>query len=133
MIYPIVMYGDPVLKTRAKDIEKDSIDVKALSEDMFETMTQASGIGLAAPQIGKSIRMFVVDGSPIDDEEEDMQSESSKIQNIKDQTSVPKVRTAAKDINQQVIDLCSIFEGQGVNRKRLSVIFMISLFFYSLI
>jgi peptide deformylase len=72
MIYPIVVYGDPVLKKKAEDIEEGSIDVKKLSEDMFETMHHASGIGLAAPQIGKSIRMFVVDGTPLDDEEEDM-------------------------------------------------------------
>ncbi len=70
MIYPIVMYGDPVLKRRAQDIAKDSIDVKQLAEDMFETMKSAHGIGLAAPQIGKSIRMFVVDGRPL--EEDDM-------------------------------------------------------------
>jgi len=71
MIYPIVMYGDPVLKKRGKDIEKDSIDVKQLSEDMFETMEAAHGIGLAAPQIGKSVRMFVVDGTPVEDEDMD--------------------------------------------------------------
>lgn len=69
MIYPIVVYGDPVLKKKAQDINKGEIDVKALSQDMFETMESASGIGLAAPQIGKSIRMFVVDGTPIEDEE----------------------------------------------------------------
>lgn len=72
MIYPIVVYGDPVLKKRGKDLEKDEIDVKQLSLDMFETMKGANGIGLAAPQIGKSLRMFVVDGTPIDDEDEDM-------------------------------------------------------------
>lgn len=68
MIYPIVVYGDPVLKKRAVEIEKGSIDIAALAEDMFETMYSASGIGLAAPQIGKSIRMFVVDGSPLEEE-----------------------------------------------------------------
>ena len=70
MIYPIVVYGDPVLKKKAIEIEKDSIDVKALSEDMFATMKAASGVGLAAPQIGKSIRMFVVDSGPVEDGEE---------------------------------------------------------------
>ncbi|WP_224999294.1 peptide deformylase [Cesiribacter sp. SM1] len=68
MIYPIVVYGDPVLKKRAEDIEKESLDVKTLAADMFETMYAASGVGLAAPQIGKSIRMFVVDGEPMDEE-----------------------------------------------------------------
>ena len=68
MIYPIVAYGDPVLKKRGKNIEKGEIDVRKLAEDMFETMHHANGVGLAAPQIGKSLRMFVVDGTPMEDE-----------------------------------------------------------------
>ena len=68
MIYPIVMYGDPVLRKRATDIKKGELDVKSLTEDMFETMHAAQGIGLAAPQIGKSVRMFVVDGTSLEDE-----------------------------------------------------------------
>jgi peptide deformylase len=72
MIFPIVMYGDPVLRQRAKDIEKGT-DLTQLIADMHETMQAAHGIGLAAPQIGKSIRLFVVDGSPLD-EEPDMEN-----------------------------------------------------------
>ncbi|WP_420580183.1 peptide deformylase [Reichenbachiella sp.] len=68
MIYPIVVYGDPVLKREADEIEEGSIDVVKLKDDMFETMYEASGIGLAAPQIGKSIRMFIVDGSPLEED-----------------------------------------------------------------
>lgn len=67
MIYPIVMYGDAVLRKRALDIEKGT-DLKELVNDMFETMYAAHGIGLAAPQIGKSIRLFVVDGTTLEDE-----------------------------------------------------------------
>ena len=67
MIYPIIMYGDPVLRQKAKEVEHGA-DLKQLIEDMFETMHNASGIGLAAPQIGKSIRLFVVDGTIMDDE-----------------------------------------------------------------
>ncbi|MCK5102948.1 MAG: peptide deformylase [Cyclobacteriaceae bacterium] len=69
MIYPIVAYGHPVLKKEGEDIEKGEIDVKELAEDMFETMHHAKGIGLAAPQIGKSLRMFIADASPLEDEE----------------------------------------------------------------
>lgn len=69
MIYSIVAYGHPVLKKEAKDIDKDKVDVKELSENMFETMYAAQGIGLAAPQIGKSLRMFIADASPLEDEE----------------------------------------------------------------
>jgi len=71
MVYPIVVYGDPVLRKKAVDIEKGT-DVKALVQDMFETMKAASGIGLAAPQIGKGVRLFVVDGTVLEDEEQDM-------------------------------------------------------------
>ena len=67
MIYPIFVYGQPVLKKRASDIEKGT-DVKQLVADMYETMYNASGIGLAAPQIGRSIRMFIVDGAPTEEE-----------------------------------------------------------------
>jgi len=71
MILPIVAYGDPVLKKEAEDIEKDYPELKKLIEDMFETMYEASGVGLAAPQIGKDIRLFVVDGSPFAEEDGD--------------------------------------------------------------
>lgn len=71
MVYPIVVYGDPVLRKKAQDLEKNT-DVKVLVQDMFETMYAANGIGLAAPQIGKGIRLFVVDGTSLDEEEEDM-------------------------------------------------------------
>lgn len=71
MIYPIVAYGDPVLKREAEDLEVGDKKVKELVADMFETMYQASGVGLAAPQIGKSVRVFVVDGSPVLDDKND--------------------------------------------------------------
>ncbi len=67
MIHPIVMYGDPVLRQRAKDIPEGT-DVRELVSDLFETMDAANGIGLAAPQIGKSIRLFVVDGTSMEEE-----------------------------------------------------------------
>jgi peptide deformylase len=61
------MYGDPVLRKVAKDIEKGT-DISELVKDMFETMHGAHGIGLAAPQIGKGIRLFIVDGTTLEDE-----------------------------------------------------------------
>lgn len=64
MILPIVAYGDPVLKKRAEDIDQNYPNLKKLIDDMFETMYAAHGVGLAAPQIGKSIRLFVVDATP---------------------------------------------------------------------
>jgi peptide deformylase len=70
MIYPIVAYGDPVLRKKAQDIKADYPNLTALIDDMFETMYAASGIGLAAPQIGKSIRLFIVDATPFEDDED---------------------------------------------------------------
>lgn len=71
MIYPIVLFGDPVLKRKAQDIQKGAIDLDKLIEDMFETMDAANGVGLAAPQIGMSIRLFVVDTFPIVEDEDE--------------------------------------------------------------
>ena len=74
MIIPIIAYGDPVLKKEGIEIDKNYPGLDKLIEDMFETMYEASGVGLAAPQVGKSIRLFIVDGSPFaedEDEEED--------------------------------------------------------------
>ncbi|MFO7615509.1 MAG: peptide deformylase [Bacteroidales bacterium] len=70
MILPIVAYGDPVLKTRARDIEKDYPELPSLLENMWETMHNAQGVGLAAPQIGLPIRIFIVDASPFEEDEE---------------------------------------------------------------
>ncbi len=69
MIYSILAYGNPILKKQALEIDQDGIDVKELAENMFETMHTAQGVGLAAPQIGKSLRMFIADAAPLEDEE----------------------------------------------------------------
>lgn len=69
MILPIVAYGDPVLKKKAEPIDKSYHDLDVLIANMWETMYQANGVGLAAPQIGKSLRLFVIDGSPFADED----------------------------------------------------------------
>ncbi|RCL68806.1 MAG: peptide deformylase [Bacteroidetes bacterium] len=66
MVLPIIGYGAIVLKTKAKEIPADYPELHKLISDMYETMYDASGVGLAAPQIGKSIRLFVIDTSPFD-------------------------------------------------------------------
>ncbi len=74
MILPIVVYGDPVLRKLGVDIDKDYPNLDKLISDMFETMYNAAGVGLAAPQVGKAIRLFIVDTEPFaesDDEEDD--------------------------------------------------------------
>ena len=71
MIYPIIPYGNPILRKLADDIQMEESELKKLIDDMFETMYAASGVGLAAPQIGLSVRLFVVDGRPMNAEEEE--------------------------------------------------------------
>ncbi len=78
MILPIVAYGDPVLKKVAEEIDKDYPGLQQLIADMFETMYNANGVGLAAPQIGKSIRLFIVDASPFAEDDEDGENEHLK-------------------------------------------------------
>ena len=68
MILPIVAYGDPVLKKKASLIESNQANLPELIQNMFDTMYHANGVGLAAPQIGVSVRLFVVDASPFDEE-----------------------------------------------------------------
>lgn len=70
MILPIVAYGDPVLRQKAKDIGKDYPKFDELLENMFETMYGARGIGLAAPQVGLPIRLFIVDATPFEDDDD---------------------------------------------------------------
>lgn len=70
MILPIVAYGDPILKKVGEEIDENYPDLKQLIASMWDTMYKASGVGLAAPQIGKSIRLFIVDASPFADDEE---------------------------------------------------------------
>jgi peptide deformylase len=71
MILPIVAYGDPILKKRAHDIEKNYPNLSTLIADMEATMEHASGVGLAAPQIGKDIRLFIIDSTLMMDEGEE--------------------------------------------------------------
>ena len=73
MILPIVAIGDPVLKTLAKDLPADlpAADLHKLVQDMFETMYSAYGVGLAAPQVGRAVRLFVMDSGPMVETDED--------------------------------------------------------------
>ncbi|NRR91867.1 peptide deformylase [Winogradskyella undariae] len=83
MILPIVAYGDAVLKKEAKEIDKDYPKVHGLIENMYETMYGAYGVGLAAPQIGLAIRLFVIDASPFADDEDLSEKESEQMKNFK--------------------------------------------------
>lgn len=74
MILPIVAFGDPVLKKKAEEITKDYPRLSEIIANMFDTMHNAKGVGLAAPQIGLSIRLFVVDASPFAEDHEELKN-----------------------------------------------------------
>lgn len=73
MKYPITVYGDPLLRKKAKNIDKDDPNLNEIIENMWETMYYSDGVGLAAPQVGKSIRLFLIDASSGADEEPELE------------------------------------------------------------
>lgn len=83
MILPIVAYGDPVLKKKAVEITKDYPKLDDLISNMYETMYNANGVGLAAPQIGLAIRMFLVDTEPFAEDESFSKEEQEQLKSFK--------------------------------------------------
>lgn len=80
MILPIYAYGEPVLKKKAKDIDKNYPELDQLITNMYDTLYKSHGIGLAAPQIGLSIRLFIIDATPLaeDEDYQDLKEELEK-------------------------------------------------------
>ena len=74
MILPIVSYGFPILKKKCSEIDDDFQDLEILLENMWQTMYNAKGVGLAAPQINQAIRVFVVDSSPFHEQDDTIPS-----------------------------------------------------------
>ena len=91
MILPIIAYGNPILKIKCKEIDFNYKDLNNLIDNMWETMYSASGVGLAAPQIGKAIRLFVVDTSPFAEDKELNIIERNKLKSFKKVFINPKI------------------------------------------
>ncbi|WP_417445000.1 peptide deformylase [Joostella sp.] len=83
MILPIVAYGDPVLRKVAKDIPQEYPKLAELIDSMFETMYNAYGVGLAAPQVGLPIRLFVIDASAFADDDDLSEEEKESLRSLK--------------------------------------------------
>tara|TARA_B100000809_G_scaffold266788_1_gene331588 strand:- start:3080 stop:3670 length:591 start_codon:yes stop_codon:yes gene_type:complete len=83
MILPIIAYGDPVLRKIGKDITNEYPKLDMLLENMFETMYEARGIGLAAPQVGVPIRIFIVDATPFEEDEDLTEEERTFLSTFK--------------------------------------------------
>jgi len=88
MILPIVAYGNPILRKVARDIDENYPDLKKLIEDMWETMYASNGVGLAAPQINRDIRLFVMDSAQIF---ANMDEEERKEENYPDDPGIRQV------------------------------------------
>lgn len=83
MILPIVAYGDPVLRKKTTDIDQDYKALDALIENMRDTMYNAHGVGLAAPQIGLPIRLFIIDCEPFSNDEDLSEEEQESLSQLK--------------------------------------------------
>jgi len=79
MILPIMAYGTPVLRKKGTEVDLKDPQWKTFVEDMFQTMYKASGVGLAAPQVNKSVRIFVIDPSPFADRDDLSEEEKEKL------------------------------------------------------
>ena len=91
MILPIVAYGNPVLKKKANDIDPVADEVQELIDNMWETMYNANGVGLAAPQVGKSWRIFIIDPSPFAADESLSDAEKKELESLKQTFINPEI------------------------------------------
>ena len=83
MILPIIGYGDPVLRKVGAEINPDYPHLKEIIANMYDTMYNASGVGLAAPQVGMALRLFVIDTTPFSDDEDLSETEQKKMNGFK--------------------------------------------------
>lgn len=102
MVLPVIAYGDPVLRKVGEEITKDYPGLQDTIANMFETMHNALGVGLAAPQIGKSIRLFVIETKPFTEREENDEDEDEFSPEEREQlANFRKVFINAKVINEE--------------------------------
>lgn len=83
MILPIIGYGDPVLRKKGEEVNENHPGLKEIIANMYDTMYNAYGVGLAAPQVGLSIRLFIVDTNPFSDDEDLSKEEQEQLKDFK--------------------------------------------------
>jgi peptide deformylase len=118
MILPITAYGDAVLRAKTEEISPDYPNLKELIGNMYETMYAASGVGLAAPQVGLSLRLFIVDATPMSEDEDLTPAEAKTLKTFKKVFINPKiVEEGGKewDFNEGCLSIPDIRE--DVSRK----------------
>ena len=97
MTLPIYAYGHPILRQKTEEIDTNYPDLKSLVDKMWETMYNANGVGLAAPQIGLALRLFVVDASPFAADPELSEEEQQQIKHFKHVFINPSIKTFQGD------------------------------------
>jgi len=118
MILPIIAYGDPVLRKKASDIAEAYPKLKELLTNMWETMYNANGVGLAAPQVGLPIRVFLVDTTPFSDDEDLTDEEQKALNGFKKVFINAKIEEESGDewaFNEGCLSIPDVRE--DVNRK----------------
>ncbi len=123
MILPIVAYGEPVLRKVGKDINADYPKLKELIENMWETMYNAHGVGLAAPQIGLPIRLFLVDTTPFSDDDDLTPEEQKALDGFKKvfiNAQIEKEEGEEWDFNEGCLSIPDVRE--DVKRKPMITI-----------
>ena len=97
MILPILAYGTPVLKKKGRDITPEYPAFEQLLENMWETMYEANGVGLAAPQVGIAIRLFIVDAFPFADDDELTEEEQKQLTGFKKVFINPQIEESGEE------------------------------------
>ncbi|MGC6421347.1 MAG: peptide deformylase [Flavobacteriaceae bacterium] len=118
MILPIVAYGAKVLKMKAQEVVLDDPELPGFIENLWETMYAASGVGLAAPQVGRSLRLFIIDASPFADDENLGPEEQKLLKSFKKVFINPEIESETGDLwgfNEGCLSIPNIRE--DVDRK----------------
>ena len=97
MILPIISYGTSILKRKAQEVDLRNPNLKKNIEDMWETMYAASGVGIAAPQVGLSLRLFLVDGTPFYEDDQIEDNYKYQLKNLKKVFINPKIIETGKE------------------------------------
>jgi len=120
MILPIVGYGDPVLRKVGQDIPQDYPNLNELIANMYDTMYNACGVGLAAPQIGLAVRLFVIDTEPFSDSDELSEKEQDQLRGFKQTFINPKMLVEEGDewsFNEGCLSIPDVREDVYRNEK----------------
>lgn len=123
MILPIFAYGHPVLKIKANNVDKDFKNLNQLIDNMWETMYNANGVGLAAPQVGISLRLFIIDTKPFSADENLSEEECLKLKSFRRVFINPKILNEdgeAWDFNEGCLSIPEV-RADIIRSKNISI------------